>query len=156
MAKKKVVVKETPEETPVIPATEEPKAEDKAKEDAVVEKAFAQEEELGEEELTQVEKDIREMETQDFEEEIETERKYTINLFKEGVGTKPRQKRAKKAIIVLKEFIGRHMKAETPDSIYVHPEVNKKIWGRGIRKPPRKIKVRTTKSKEGIVRVFLD
>lgn len=155
MAKKKVVVQENAEETPAAPATEAPKAEDKAKEAEVVEKAFAKEE-LGEEELTQVEKDIREKEAQEFEEEIETERKYTINLYKEGVGTKPRQRRAKKAIIVLKQFIGRHMKAETEDSIYVHPDVNKKIWGRGIRKPPRKIKVRTTKSKDGIVRVFLD
>lgn len=151
-----MVVKENAEETPAAPATEEPKAENKVKEAEVVEKAFAKEEELGEDELTQVEKDIREMEAEEFEEEIETERKYTINLYKEGVGTKPRQRRAKKAIIVLKEFIGRHMKAESPDSIYVHPEVNKKIWGRGIRKPPRKIKVRTTKSKDGIVRVFLD
>jgi large subunit ribosomal protein L31e len=155
MAKKKVIVSDVPEEAPAVPIKEK-KAADKAKEEKVVEAAFAKEEELGQDEMSQIEKDIQAMEDQEFDEEIETERKYTINLFKEGVGSKPRNRRAKKAVTVVKEFIERHMKAEGKESIYIHPDLNEKLWERGIRKPPRKIKVRTTKSKDGIVRVFLD
>jgi large subunit ribosomal protein L31e len=34
-------------------------------------------------------------------------------------------------------------------------ELNERIWGRGIEKPPRKIRVRATKDKEGNVTVHL-
>ena len=160
MAKKKVIIKEKPEETPV--AEIEPKATKKkttgkkVEEEKVVEEAFkVDEEEINDEELTQVEKDIREVESSEFDEQIETERIYTINLFKGGVGGKPLQKRTTKAVRVLKKFIMRHMKAGEEASIYIHPEVNHKVWARGIRKPPRKVRVRTTKSTDGIVRVYL-
>jgi large subunit ribosomal protein L31e len=33
--------------------------------------------------------------------------------------------------------------------------VNEKVWSRGIEKPPRKIKVRATKDKDGNVTVYL-
>jgi large subunit ribosomal protein L31e len=43
---------------------------------------------------------------------------------------------------------------ELPQLI-VTQEVNEKIWGRGIEKPPRKIRVRVTKDKDGNVTVHL-
>jgi len=37
----------------------------------------------------------------------------------------------------------------------ISQEVNEKIWSRGIEKPPRKIRVRVTKDKDGNVTVYL-
>lgn len=85
------------------------------------------------------------------EEEVIEERIYVVPLAKKFIYS-PRQKRAEKAIRVLKKFVKRHMK---PERIIIEPEVNEKIWERGIQSPPRKIRIRVTKDKEGVVRVFL-
>ena len=37
----------------------------------------------------------------------------------------------------------------------ISKEVNEKVWGRGIEKPPRKIRVRAAKNKDGNVTVYL-
>ena len=47
------------------------------------------------------------------------------------------------------------MKADDEDSIVISNEVNERIWSRGIEKPPRRIRVRVTKDREGLVRVYL-
>lgn len=85
------------------------------------------------------------------EEEVEVaeERVYTINLRK--VFITPRKKRAPRAVRLLKQFIKRHMKAE---EISISNEVNEEIWRRSIEKPPRKLKVRAVKDKDGKVTVF--
>jgi len=84
-------------------------------------------------------------------EEIVEERIYVIPLAKKFIYT-PRQKRAAKAIRILRKFVERHMK---PEKIIIDSEVNEKIWERGIRSPPRKIRVRVVKDREGTVKVFL-
>lgn len=84
--------------------------------------------------------------------EIVEERIYMVPLGRAWI--RPRTKRAPRAIRLLKEFIERHMKIEE-DSIKISNEVNEKIWSRGIQKPPRKIKVRVTKDKDGLVTVHL-
>ncbi|MHA1596594.1 MAG: 50S ribosomal protein L31e [Candidatus Asgardarchaeia archaeon] len=84
------------------------------------------------------------------ESNIVLERVYTVPLWK--FIYKPKNKRAKKAISILKEFMMRHMKGE---HVIITPEVNEKIWERGIEKPPRRIRVRATKDTEGVVRVYL-
>ena len=66
---------------------------------------------------------------------------------------------------LIKIFITKHMKvemkvtdeeeAEELPQLIVSQEVNEKIWARGIEKPPRKIKVRVTKDKDGNVTVYL-
>jgi large subunit ribosomal protein L31e len=84
------------------------------------------------------------------EEEIIDERIYTIPLAKARRG--PRNKRAKKAIRYLREFMERHFK---PESLVISQEVNEKIWSRGIQKPPRKIKIRATKNIDGLVVCYL-
>jgi large subunit ribosomal protein L31e len=39
--------------------------------------------------------------------------------------------------------------------LVISKEVNEKVWGRGIEKPPRKIRVRAAKNKDGNVTVYL-
>src|SRR3972149_4739943 len=45
-------------------------------------------------------------------------------------------------------------KGELP-SLIISKEINEKIWDRGIEKPPRKIRVRAAKDKDGNVTVYL-
>ncbi|MGV9173387.1 MAG: 50S ribosomal protein L31e [Promethearchaeia archaeon] len=84
------------------------------------------------------------------EEEIIDERIYTVPLAKGFKGS--RRRRAKKAMVYLKEFFERHFK---PEALVVSQEVNEKIWERGIQHPPRKIKIRATKNTEGLVVLYL-
>jgi large subunit ribosomal protein L31e len=85
------------------------------------------------------------------EEEIIDERIYTVPLRK-AYWTGSRRKRANRAVRILKEFVERHMK---PEELVIQPEVNERIWDRGIQKPPRRIRIRATKNDENLVRVYL-
>ena len=97
------------------------------------------------------------------EEEIVEERVYTIPLGKASV--RPSKKRAPRAIQLIRAFITKHMKLEMPveeeeeegemPRLLITSEVNEKIWDRGIEKPPRKIRVRAAKDKDGNVTVYL-
>jgi large subunit ribosomal protein L31e len=78
----------------------------------------------------------------------ELERVYTINLGK--VLLSPNNQRAKRAINMVKEFARRHMKN---DQIKLEEELSHQIWKRGIRHPPRKIRVKMTKTDEGFILV---
>lgn len=86
------------------------------------------------------------------EEEIEVveERIYTIPLRHTWVVT-ARGKRAPRAVRDVRDFVARHMKAE---EVAVSNEVNAALWERGINKPPRKIKIRAVKDKEGKVIIY--
>jgi large subunit ribosomal protein L31e len=53
---------------------------------------------------------------------------------------------------ILREFVERHMK---PEELLIQPEVNDRIWSRGIQKPPRRIRIRATKNSDNLVRVYL-
>lgn len=85
------------------------------------------------------------------EEEIIDERIYTVPLRK-AYWTGSRLRRSNRAVRILREFIERHMK---PDELLIQPEVNERIWARGIQKPPRRIRIRATKNSESVVRVYL-
>jgi large subunit ribosomal protein L31e len=78
----------------------------------------------------------------------ELERVYTINLGK--VLLSPNNQRAKRAINMVKEYARHHMKTE---EIKIEEGVNHQIWKRGIKHPPRKIRVRMIKTDEGFVLV---
>ncbi|RNJ76504.1 MAG: 50S ribosomal protein L31 [Nitrosopumilus sp. H13] len=80
----------------------------------------------------------------------EVERVYTINLGK--VLLSQSQHRAVRAINMIKEFARHHMKTE---SIKIEEELAHKIWARGVRSPPRKIRVRMSKTDEGHILVSL-
>ncbi len=103
---------------------------------------FVEEEELEEEEL--VEEALP-------EEEIIDERIYTVPLRK-VYWTGNRLRRAKRAVRELQKFVKRHMK---PEFLVIQPEVNERIWSRGMQKPPRRIRIRATKNDEDLVRVYL-
>jgi ribosomal protein L31E len=83
-------------------------------------------------------------------EEITEERTYIVPLSR-AYGSPPNY-RAKKAVIILREFFKRHMKAT---EVKILSEVNELMWERGIESPPRKLKIRATKSIEGVVTLYL-
>jgi len=98
------------------------------------------------------------------EKEIVEERIYTVPLGKALI--MPPNKRTARAVRMLRSFMIKHMKLEAhkegeteeeeePARLIIDNEVNEKLWSRGIEKPPRKIRVRAEKDKEGNVTVYL-
>ena len=95
------------------------------------------------------------------EEEVVEERIYTIPLRRAWIA--PRKKRAPRAMRLVKSFVQRHMKVETEvkgeeeeeGRLVISNEVNERLWSRGIEKPPRNIRVRAVKDKEGVVTLYL-
>ena len=61
-------------------------------------------------------------------------------------------RRSKVAIRMIKEFATRHMKAT---EVTISEEVNEQIWSRGIKNPPRRIKLDMERDEDGIVSVKL-
>ena len=78
----------------------------------------------------------------------ELERVYTIPLGK--VLLSPNTHRAVRAINMIKEFARHHMKTYT---VKIDEEISHIIWARGVRSPPRKIRVKMTKTDEGYILV---
>ena len=145
------------EELADLPDKEEP-----AKEETAQEQAPAEEEPAPAEEAEAKEEKAKPKKKKKDEEIVE-ERFYTIPLQKALV--RPPKKRAPRAMQLIKAFINKHMKLEMKVSeeeeeeelpkLIISTDVNEKVWGRGIEKPPRKIKVRATKDKDGNVTVYL-
>jgi large subunit ribosomal protein L31e len=131
---------------------EETAAEAEKEEEAEPEEAAEAEEEKAEEKEKRKEKE---------EEEIVEERIYTIPLRRAWIA--PRKKRAPRAVRIVKSFVQRHMKVEPEvkgeeeeeGRLVVSNEVNERLWSRGIEKPPRNIRVRAVKDKEGVVTLYL-
>ena len=109
------------------------------------------------------EEEAKAPEKKEKEEEIVEERIYTIPLAKAWV--RPSKKRAPRAMHMIRAFITKHMKLamrveeeeekEELPRLIISKEVNEKVWDRGIQKPPRKIRVRAAKDKDGNVTVYL-
>ncbi len=127
-------------------------------------------EELGEEELLEEEEEEEVLEAgekrrakkekEELDEDIVEERFYTIPLRKAWISS--RKKRAPRAGRIVKSFVLKNMKVRTDaedeeesEKLIIDNEVNEKLWSRGIEKPPRKIRVRVVKDKEGVVTVLL-
>lgn len=85
--------------------------------------------------------------------EVVLERLYTINLGKAYETI--RKRRAKRAVTLVRAFVMRNMKIDDADNLTVDGAVNEYLWARGIEKPPRRIRVRVTKDKEDLVKVYL-
>ena len=60
----------------------------------------------------------------------------------------PNNRRAKRAINMIREFARHHMKTE---DVRIDEDLAHQIWKRGIKHPPRKVRVRMTKTEEGYV-----
>lgn len=82
--------------------------------------------------------------------EVEIERQYTVPL--RIVSGAPRWRRAARAVRFIRAFISRHMKS---GNVKLDPKVSELIWSRGAKKPPRKVKVKAVKYKDGLVKVEL-
>ena len=78
----------------------------------------------------------------------ELERVYTINLGKVLLSVDTH--RAPRAINMIREFARHHMKIA---DIRIEEDVAHQIWSKGVRSPPRKIRVRMSKTDEGYVLV---
>jgi large subunit ribosomal protein L31e len=120
------------------------------------------EEKEGEEELPPVEEEeIKPPARKEVEEEIVEEKFYTISLGKAWIAVP--KKRAPRAMKMIKDYVKRHMKFEAreeeeeeePKRLVISNEVNERVWIRGIQKPPRKVRVRAAKDKDGNVTVYL-
>lgn len=85
------------------------------------------------------------------EEEIEIveEKAYTVNL--REAWKAPRKRRTPRAIRLLREFVKRNMKVE---NVIMSNEINEAVWSRSIEKPPRRLKIRAVKDKEGNVIIY--
>jgi len=132
-------VAETVESTEEIAEIREPELEKIPEEEEAVEEEAEEEERLELEKKEEIE-----------EEEIVEERIYTIPLRRAWVS--PRKKRTPRAVRLVKAFIQRHMK---PETLVMSNEVNERLWSRSIQKPPRKIRVRAVRDKEGTVTLYL-
>jgi large subunit ribosomal protein L31e len=153
---------QTKEEKP----TEEAELEELLKEEPEEEKPEAEtaEEAIEPAEIEEVEEEAKPAEKKKEEkEEIVEEKIYTIPLAKATI--RPPKKRAPRAVQIIKDFVTKHMKLEMPveeeeekeelPRLIISKEVNEKVWGRGMEKPPRKIRVRAAKDKDGDVTVYL-
>jgi large subunit ribosomal protein L31e len=78
------------------------------------------------------------------------ERIYTIPLG--DIYMRVRNKRGKRAIVFIRDFALRHMKAEAAK---ISEGVNSAILRDGIQKPPRRIKVRIVKGDDAVAKVWL-
>jgi large subunit ribosomal protein L31e len=85
------------------------------------------------------------------EEEIEIveEKFYDLNLRR--IWTAPREKRTPRAVRYVRQYAAARMKT---DDVSLSEETNSLLWTRGISKPPRKIRIRVVKDKDGKVIVF--
>lgn len=146
--KKKKVEKEKAKASKAPEVTEESKEPEKAAEEELTAEEILEEpeEEIEAEET----KEAKAAKKEEAEEEIVEERIYTIPLDKAWIS--PRKNRTPKAVRMIKSFIQRHMK---PEVLLISNEVNERIWSRGTRKPPRRIRVRAAKDAEGTVTLYL-
>jgi len=154
----------TTEEKPPVLAPEEDKP--AVAEDAELEKLLEEKPEETKEAETQEEAEETKpapKKKKGKEDEIVEERIYTIPLGKASI--RPPKKRTPRAMQMIKAFITKHMKLEMRveeeeekeelPKLVISQEVNERIWGRGIEKPPKKIRVRAAKDKDGNVTVYL-
>jgi large subunit ribosomal protein L31e len=79
------------------------------------------------------------------------ERTYTIPLRIRTMRA-AHTRRAKKAILVLRQFVEQHSKSK---DIVIGQSLNDRIWERGMRNPPASVTVTIKKEKDGKVIVNL-
>jgi len=144
--------------------TSEQTLEEKTAEEETLEQA-PEVEEKEEEVQVPVEEEVKPplREEKPKEEEIVEERIYTIPLGKAWI--MPPRKRTPRAMRMIRAFITKHMKLgakkeeeeeeEELPKLIISNEVNERVWTRGVEKPPRKIRVRAAKDKDGNITVYL-
>ena len=92
---------------------------------------------------TQEVKEVKEEPKEEKKEEIKI-RELTVNIRREVLKA-PIQKRAKKAIKVLREIVEKIVKNK---EVKLSARLNEYIWSRGIRKPPTKIPIKIVEKED--------
>src|SRR5712664_3478321 len=92
---------------------------------------------------------VEEADEEEEEIEIVEEKFYDLNLRR--IWTAPREKRTPRAVRYIRQYAAQRMKT---DNVSLSEGINSLLWTRGISKPPRKIRIRVVKDKEGKVIVF--
>lgn len=82
------------------------------------------------------------------------ERIYNVSLSKIYMKGRHRE-RANRVMKFIRAFAKRHMKAPE-DKIVIGTDVNEYVWRNGIQKPPKRIRLRMMKDKDGTVMVTLE
>ena len=59
------------------------------------------------------------------------------------------KRRAKKCVAVIKQFASKHMKKDLK-SVKIGSKLNDLVWSRGIKSPPRKVKVRVLNNEDSV------
>ena len=75
------------------------------------------------------------------------ERTYNVPLRKEYMKA-PRWNRTKKAVIALRQFLAKHMKAQDVKDVKLSKELNELMWKHGIKNPPHHVKVKVVKDEK--------
>jgi large subunit ribosomal protein L31e len=83
--------------------------------------------------------------------DIVSENVYTIPLGK-AHRTKPIYKRTSKAITFIIKYLQRHTKS---DNVKIGEDLNRHLWAKGAKKPPRKVQIKAVKDSEGKVTATL-
>jgi len=155
---------ETEQEEETTETTEET-LEEKTTEEETLEQVPEEVEAKEEEVQVPVEEEVKPplREEKPKEEEIVEERIYTIPLGKAWI--MPPRKRTPRAMRMIRAFITKHMKLgakkeeeeeeEELPKLIISNEVNERVWRRGVEKPPRKIRVKAAKDKDGNITVYL-
>ncbi|OYT27364.1 MAG: 50S ribosomal protein L31e [Candidatus Altiarchaeales archaeon ex4484_96] len=79
------------------------------------------------------------------------ERLYTIPL--RDAFNAPKTKRTKKAVKVVKDYLKKHTKV---DDVKLDTKLNELLWEKGIRKPPRRVKVKVVEEDGGVFAYLVD
>ena len=78
-------------------------------------------------------------------EEASEERVITINL--KRIWEYSGRVRAPKAVRFVREQAARHLKTN-PENVKIDEELNRYIWSRGLKHPPRKVRVKAERTEE--------
>ena len=78
------------------------------------------------------------------------ERIYVIPL--RGAKKGSRQKRAARAVKLVRQFLERHMKSQ---EVRLDQALNSKLWARGIKHPPPRVRVKAVKRDDGSIEASL-
>lgn len=81
-------------------------------------------------------------------------RKYVIPLTRDGLKA-PFTERSKRAVVTIKKFVEKHTRVEK-GKVIIGTELNRELWKRGIKKPPKKVKVFVQRLKDNKVFVNLE
>ncbi len=64
----------------------------------------------------------------------------------------PHYRRARRAAKEVREYLVKHMKSA---DVKIDPKINEKLYERGVKKPPTKIRVKAVKDDDGLVNATL-